>query len=78
MTAPEFRPYERRYANKRTLPKPVFLSNEDEQDIDPVSDSVGVACDLGDSSDSEEPPAVVRRTEEKAIYIDEVLDRALR
>jgi len=66
ITAPDFRPYERRYATQRSLPKAEFLSNEEEQE-----DASSGSLDSG-----HEPPPLVSST--STIYIDEVYDRALK
>jgi hypothetical protein len=68
-TAPDFRPYERRYAAKRTLPKASFLSNEEEQD-DVQSE------DESDVYSSSALPSNASSSENKVIYIDEVNERA--
>jgi hypothetical protein len=60
-TAPEFCPFERRYAGSKTFPRETFLTNEE-------GDASDVNADVSSDVDSS-----FRR---KRIYIDEVLKRA--
>jgi hypothetical protein len=66
-TAPEFRPFEKRYAEGRTFGSPLFLRHE-EGGVSDMENGVGEASsELGDQA-PERP--------RKIIYIDEVLDHA--
>lgn len=69
-TAPNFVPFERRYAGIREFHKPTFLANEE------VDDGPDDVEDLdSDGSDGGQMPTVVDMMD--AIYVDEVLEQAL-
>lgn len=68
-TAPDFRPYERRYAFQRSLAPPKFLSNEEDLDeVDALGEMIE-SCSLPPS------PGNLRQAG-TVIYIDEVMERA--
>jgi len=60
-TAPEFRPFEKKFAQGRTFDGPIFLKNEEGVDV---------------GGDSVVESLSARGGDRKVIYIDEVLDRA--
>lgn len=65
-TAPDFRPYERRYASQRTLDPPKFLSNEEgtDDEVEEMRESLSL------------PPSPDHQQANTVIYIDEVMERA--
>jgi len=72
MTAPDFRPYERKFKGTRHLSRARFLHSEEGEEWDEGSESeAGLCFDLA-------PPDSRRRksTLSKTIYIDEVMERA--
>jgi hypothetical protein len=63
VTAPKFRPYERAYVGHRHLPKPKFLTNEEEDDDDEGSDIEDTKGFLEEApAEAEEaPPSFLRQ-----------------
>ena len=84
VTAPKFRPYERTYVGRRHLPKPKFLTNEEENDDDEGSgmeDGVSLigsrsAQSDDDDDDDEDEDDSTGRNQGGIICIDEVLEMA--
>lgn len=70
-TVPEFRPFEKRFAESKTFGKPIFLRNE-EGGVSDVDDD-----EPGDVDSSLQPKGRLT-TRNRTIYIDEVLKRAYR
>jgi hypothetical protein len=69
-TAPNFRPYEKRFSSRDPPQRPQFLSNEEyEEEVETE--------EIGENTEqhSKNKSAIVTRV---PIYVDEVLDRALR
>lgn len=80
MTAPNFRPFERKYENEKHLGRAAFLVNEEGIE----GDNEASESEDGSRSQSAEPPGQLgsagrkrKRTTDK-IYIDEVVERAHR
>ena len=84
VTAPKFRPYETMYVGRRHLPKPKFLTNEEENDDDEGSgmeDGVSLigsrsAQSDDDDDDDEDEDDSTGRNQSGIICIDEVLEMA--
>jgi hypothetical protein len=74
-TAPEFRPYEKRYAKKRSLPKVGFLGCEEEEGDDDDDDDDECNENEEDALDGGYTPSEDKGLGDR-IYIDEVLRRA--
>ena len=78
MTAPEFRPFERKFKGKRRLGPAKFLRSEEGGDWDEGSESESE--DDGESYAEPETPVSKKRKREssssKTIYIDQVMQRA--
>ncbi|KAF9078476.1 P-loop containing nucleoside triphosphate hydrolase protein [Rhodocollybia butyracea] len=75
-TAPEFRPYEKRYARNRSLPKIGFLGYEEEEHNDDDDDEGEKEGEEEDEDDGGYTPGEHQGTGDR-IYVDEVLRRAL-
>ena len=73
MTAPDFRPFERKFANTRHLGRAIFLQNEEGEELDVGSESEGEFQLRAVGSADPRPP---KDTPSKTIYIEEVLERA--
>lgn len=81
-TAPSFRPYERKYAKKRILPKAQFLSHE-ERDEDISHDEVDEIGTMrrGRKATATPPPSTSGNSKKRKldqIYADDVFERALK
>jgi hypothetical protein len=66
LTAPKFRPYERKLAGTRSMPRADFLDQEDSEDLDD-DDDIGVSA-----------VGIKRKRKADIIYVDEVFTRAQR
>ena len=89
MTAPDFRPFERKFAKTRHLGRAMFLQSEEGEDLDQGSESEGDAepsIEEGEELDeegeeyeegivSESDAESLRLVGGKTIYIEEVLER---
>ncbi|KAG6917243.1 hypothetical protein DXG01_003275 [Tephrocybe rancida] len=74
VTAPDFQPFERRHAKKKTIDRPQFLINEEgHEDYSTLDDLVDIDSDDDQSSASVSGGSPVNQ---EPIYIDEVLQRA--
>lgn len=73
MTAPDFRPYERRLASSLSLPRAGFLSNEEDEEEEDIPGETGPYEAL-----EKESPYISSTSVQDSdpIYIDEVFDRA--
>ena len=82
VTAPKFRPYERKYVGERHLLKPNFLTNEEENDDDEGSGIEDEASFIGsrsarsDDDDDEDEDDSTGQNRGGIICIDEVLEMA--
>lgn len=90
LTAPEFRPYERRHATKRKLPALSFLDNEEQEPpkkttatVAPSLEEIGpgdaieeMVAEASPSKKKSKKGVSSSEVDKKAIYIDEVFRRA--
>jgi hypothetical protein len=85
MTAPNFRPFEQKYENRRHRGRALFLSSEEGEDgEDEASESEEDEDEEDEASEREDctetfaQPSKKRKQVANKIYIDEVMDRAQR
>lgn len=74
MTAPDFRPFEREFRGTRQVGRAMFLHSEEGEEWNEGSESESNA----ESCSELDPPVSKKRTGRisKAIYIDQVMERA--